>query len=134
MNSVTVDYSISFDNKAHGQKVIQHGDKPEPVAPKGRVPRLTHLMALAVYFEKLIEEKVVSDYADIARLGYVSRARLSQIMNLRLLAPNIQEAILDLPLVEKGRDPIRERAIRNITLQPDWKKQRKMWKKLIACL
>ncbi len=40
------------------------------------------------------EPKEVRDYADLARLGYVTRARLTQIMNLLLLAPDIQDALL----------------------------------------
>lgn len=132
MEAVTVDYPISFDTHKHGRKVIQHGYNVVPEVPKGRPQRITHLMALAIYFEQIVKQKVVKDYADIARLGYVTRARLSQIMNLRLLAPDIQEAILDLPPKTKGNDPIMERAVRPITLEPDWAKQRQMWKKLLA--
>jgi hypothetical protein len=42
----------------------------------------------------LIQQGVVKDYADLARLGQVSRARITQIMNLLNLAPDIQEPIL----------------------------------------
>ncbi len=132
METVTVDYPISFETHEHGRKVIQHGHNIVPETPKGRPQRISHLMALAIYFEQLIKQRVVKDYADIARLGYVTRARLSQIMNLRLLAPDIQEAILDLSPTTKGRDPIMERAVRPITLQPNWTKQRQMWEKLLA--
>lgn len=59
-----------------------------------------------------------------------TRARLTQIMNLCLLAPDIQETILNLPLITAGRDPIPEHTLRPITLEPDWKKQRKAWNKL----
>jgi alkylated DNA nucleotide flippase Atl1 len=41
-------------------------------------------MALAIHFEDLIRQGVVTDYADLARLGHVTRARVTQIMNLRL--------------------------------------------------
>lgn len=51
-------------------------------------------MALAIKFEDMIARGEVRDYAEIARLGFVTRARLTQIMNLTLLAPEIQEAIL----------------------------------------
>jgi hypothetical protein len=54
------------------------------------------------------------DQADLARLGNVSRARVTQIMNLLQLAPDIQEAILFLPRTVKGRDPIREKHVRPI--------------------
>jgi hypothetical protein len=51
-------------------------------------------MALAIKFQDMVDQGEVADYAAIARLGYVTRARLTQIMNLTLLAPDIQEAIL----------------------------------------
>lgn len=46
-------------------------------------------MALAIRFDRIVQEGHVRDYADLARLGHVTRARLTQIMNLRLLAPDI---------------------------------------------
>ncbi len=51
-------------------------------------------MALAIKFQDMADCGEVRDYADLARLGYVTRARLTQIMNLLLLAPDIQEAII----------------------------------------
>jgi len=44
-------------------------------------------------FETLIRSGEVRDYAALARLGHVSRARISQIMNLLHLAPDIQEVL-----------------------------------------
>lgn len=84
-------------------------------------------MALAIRMERLVKSGEVADYADIARLGYVTRARVTQIMNLLCLAPDIQEEILFLPLTETGRDPIREHMVRPIVTVLDWRKQRKMW-------
>jgi len=77
--------------------------------------------------EKMIRDGEVRDYADLARLGHVTRARLTQIMNLLNLAPDIQEAILFLPAVTTGDDPIHERQLRPIVKVLDWGKQRKMW-------
>jgi hypothetical protein len=74
----------------------------------------------------------VADYADLARLGHVTRARLTQIMNLLNLAPDIQEEILFLPKTTHGRDPIRERHIRPVAAVLDWRKQRRMWKEVLA--
>jgi hypothetical protein len=52
-------------------------------------------------------------------------------MNLLLLAPDIQEALLFLPRTERGRDPIRERHVRPITGILDWRRQRECWGRLI---
>ena len=70
---------------------------------------------------------MVADYAELARLGHVTRARITQIMNLLNLAPDIQEEILNLPRVESGKDPVTERDLRPIVAELDWERQRKMW-------
>jgi hypothetical protein len=100
---------------------------PATASPRGRVPRVSRLMALALKFEALIREGAVADQAELARLGHVTRARLTQVMNLTLLAPDIQEALLFLPPVERGRDRIIVRSLQPITMALDWRKQRKMW-------
>jgi hypothetical protein len=84
-------------------------------------------MALAIRFDSLIRDGVVADYAEVARLGHVTRARITQIMNLLLLAPAIQEEILFLPRIKSGRDPIRLGRLQAIALTPDWRKQRRIW-------
>ena len=73
------------------------------------------------------------DLADAARAIGVTRSRMTQIMNLLLLAPEIQEAILDLPPVANGRDPISERTLRKIVAEPDWNKQRALWSGVQGC-
>jgi hypothetical protein len=45
--------------------------------PPGRVPRLARLMALAIRFEQLLGEGEVASYAELGRLGHVTRARVS---------------------------------------------------------
>jgi len=84
-------------------------------------------MALAIRCEELVRTGEVADYADVARLGHVTRARMSQIIGLLNLAPDIQEAILFLPRTTKGRDPIGERDLRPICAASDWKEQRQLW-------
>ena len=98
-----------------------------PVAKKpGRVPRVSRLLALAIEMEELVATGQVRDYAELARLGCVSRARVSQVLNLLCLAPDIQEAILFLPEVESGRDPVGERDLRGVCAELEWAKQRQM--------
>ena len=101
-------------------------------APAGRIPRVAKLMALAIRFDQLIRDGVVTDQAELARLGHVSRARLTQIMNLLCLAPDIQEEILFLPATERGRDAITEKQLRPIAAIPNWRRQRQMWRDLLS--
>ena len=113
--------------------VPTRGQRPEQQTPAVEsIPRVARLMALARRLEGLVRDGRVNDYAELARLGHVSRARLSQILSLTLLAPDIQEAVLFLPRVDSGRDPITERDLRPIVAVLDWTKQRRMWTDLGA--
>ncbi len=86
-------------------------------------------MALAIKFQDMIDRGEIRDYAELARLGYVSRARVTQIMNLLNLAPDIQEEILSLPPAF-GRGPITERHLRQLNSLIDWSEQRRLWRAL----
>ena len=103
-----------------------------PAVPRDRVPRVSRLLALALRFDGLVRADVIADYASLAALGHVSRARISQIMNLLVLAPDIQEALLFLPRTERGRDPIHLRQLQPLAALPDWSQQRTRWRTLQA--
>ena len=94
------------------------------------VPRLARLMALALRMERLVRDGQVTDYAELARLGHVSRARVSQILSLCLLAPDIQETLLFLPTNTNGGTSLSERHLRPIAAEPDWNRQRQLWRQL----
>lgn len=94
-----------------------------------RIPRITRLMALAIKFQDMINRGEVRDYADLARLGYVTRARVTQIMNLLMLAPDIQEHLLSSDEAILG---VRERFLRGLCAQIPWTTQRHQWKALLA--
>ena len=116
--------------KRDGKRIVlADGNAPQPKRPPiGRLPRITRYMALAIYYEDLIRKGHVHDYAEIAILGHVTRARVTQIMNLRLLAPDIQEELITLDRVIKGRDSLSLRQFQTIALDNDWRSQRKQWK------
>jgi hypothetical protein len=116
--------------KRDGKRIVlADGKAPQPKRPPiGRLPRITRYMALAIYYEDLIRKGHVHDYAEIATLGHVTRARVTQIMNLRLLAPDIQEELITLDRVIKGRDALSLRQFQTIALDNDWRSQRKQWK------
>ena len=101
-----------------------------PPVAAGRVPRIARLMALALRFERLVRSGDVRDYAELARLGQVSRARITQIMSLLHLAPDLQEEILFLPRVHGGRDRIYLHELQALTALLDWQEQRRRWKEL----
>jgi hypothetical protein len=100
---------------------------PAKAEPTVRIPRVTRLMALAVRYQGLVDSGELRDYADIARLGYVSRARITQIMNLSNLAPDIQAEILSPVGILSA-----ERRLRAVAAKVEWGEQRALWHKLRA--
>jgi hypothetical protein len=96
----------------------------------GKLPRITQVLALAIQFEETVRTGEAKDYADLARLGCVTRERISQIMKLRWLAPDIQAEILRLPRTPSGRFPICEARLRGIADELSWAQQRRLWEHL----
>lgn len=129
-NRITIHTKFHVHAGRNARKLLESGEFSTSNITPGRVPLLSKLMALAIRFEHLIHEGVVVDQADLARLGHVSRAWVTQIMNLLQLAPDIQEMILFLPLVASGRDPIALRQILPICSVADWRQQRELWNAL----
>lgn len=129
---LSVEFDVHFERGRSGRRQMRVGESPPEKAAllEGSVPRVSRLMALAIRCEELVRRGEVTDYAELARLGHVTRARMSQIVNLLNLAPDIQEGILFLPRTTKGRDPIGERDLRPICAVTDWKKQRRLWRQL----
>jgi hypothetical protein len=110
--------------------------KSKPGTPKPRrelpvrVPRVAKLMALAIRFDELIRTGVAHDQAELAELGQVTRPRVTQIMNLLALAPEIQEELLFLARGGVGREEITERSLREISAEASWERQKAMWKEI----
>jgi hypothetical protein len=103
-----------------------------PQASGGRPPRVTCLLALAHRFEELVRSGEMRNYADIARLGHVSRARISHILKLLTLAPSIQEHLLFLPSRIAAYELIHERDLRKVMREPRWDRQRELFAQLLA--
>jgi len=123
---IIVERKVRFGQGRGGRKKARAGSSGTET-PTGRVPRVAKLMALAIRFEQLIRDGVVADQAELARIGHVSRARLTQIMNLLNLAQDIQEALLFVSASARGREMLTEKALRPIAAQTAWSSQRGMW-------
>ena len=129
---LTIERTVHFGRQAHGRRRLEAGPPPEPVVREpGRVPRVARLMALALRLDERLRRGDIASYAEVAELGHVTRARVSQILNLLNLAPDIQEALLFLPRTVRGRDPIILRDLQPIASTCDWRRQRVLWQQLI---
>ena len=129
--TLTIELPVHFERSGKGsRKEICAGTEPSTLPP-GRVPRVSRLMALALRFDALVRSGQIRKYCELAALGHVTRARISQIANLLHLAPDIQEALLFLPPTLRGRDPIILADLQPIAAACDWRKQRRLWRKLL---
>lgn len=124
----TVEFQVHFRPGDRGRRRLRRGARPLPAAvARGRIPRISRLMALAIHFDGLIRKGVVRDYADLARLGGVSKSRISQIMDLLNLAPKIQEAMLFPAGSPTCRGALTERGVRCVITEATWHEQIRVW-------
>ena len=105
-------------------------DGPKPRRERGHVPRVARLLALAHHFQALLKEGVFGSQTELAQVAGLTKARITQIMNLLFLAPDIQEEILFLPRVIKRRDSVTERELREVLKTLMWSEQRVRWTNL----
>jgi hypothetical protein len=126
-----IECTIAFGRRRvdAGKERTADGPAPQVTAPP-RVPRIARRMALALHVETLVRAGTVCSFAEVARLGHVSRARVSQILSLLQLAPDLQEQLLFLPRPAQGREPLPFRQVLAIAAVLDWDEQRRRWRKL----
>ena len=93
-------------------------------------PRIARLVALAWHIEEQVRSGRLASYAAAARLGHISRARLSQILSLLNLAPDLQEQVLFLQRPIQGRQGPTLRQLLSVAAALDWHEQRRRWRKL----
>jgi len=137
MSAIVIERRIHLGTVAaarHGghRTVIRAGEGPTlppPPSLPAKVPRVARLMALAIRCQDLIRSGAVRDATELARLAHVTQPRMTQILNLTLLAPDIQEAIL---LVQAGSRWARlgEHHLRPIAARMRWDEQRRAWRRL----
>ena len=111
------------------RRSLRVGAEPVPPTsasspPTGRVPRIARLMALAIRCELLLRSGAVPDASALARLAHVTQPRMTQILNLTLLAPDIQERLLFLDPVEEGKPEVSEKGLRRLCSEISWGRQR----------
>ena len=107
----------------------QRISKKKPARQEDGIAKITTILVLAHQIERAVEQGRARSYADVARSLGLTRARLTQIMALLLLAPSIQETILTQP--DRVRH-LSERQLRPITREVCWLEQTRQFEKLPA--
>ena len=115
-----------------GSDVVFSQEPPPPEPETVRRPaRVARMLALAHRLQQGIDRGEFEDRAQLSRQFGITRARVTQLLNLTLLAPDIQEQVLDLEAID-GLEPTSERALRKVSWVMDWKEQRSRWPEVMA--
>lgn len=131
---ITITQKVNLTTGTAGRRRVSTGRaKPKP-APKPRIPRIAKLMALAIRFDRLLHEGTVSNQSELAELAHVTQPRMTQILNLNHLAPDIQEELLHVSPITSGKDPIHEKMLRPVVAEINWQRQRAMWREMMGVL
>ena len=121
MMGPTARFKVNFGRRP-GLPQRNREPRPSPrctgKAASSQPSRAARMIALAHLVERLVVTGQLRDYADAAAVLGITRARMSQIMNLLLLAPSLQEALLT------GSLGLRERQLRRVTRILAWEEQR----------
>ena len=121
-NESRLDFTLPVPVR-RGVKRVRTGSRQRPL-------RITRLMALAIHLNDLVATGKVDTFRQLAATGQVSRARLSQILQLTHLSPDIQEELLFLPPTSHGPDPLLERHVRAVARLVDWEQQKQRFRAL----
>lgn len=127
---VKLDFQIHLAQPSR-RLLIREGAAPVPVERRGRMPRVARMLVQAHLFQRMLESGQATDLADLARRFKLTRARVTQIANYTLLAPDLQAEILALPPVAPGHEPVREPEMRAVLREVLWPEQRERWRELV---
>ena len=113
--------------RKRGKRVAFHEQPPAPKpAPVRRPARVARMLALAHHLQGAIDRGLVPDRAAVARRLGLTRARVTQVLDLLLLAPDLQVKVLEMEAVD-GLEPTSERALRAVAHAGRWAEQRVAW-------
>lgn len=104
-------------------------NRKPPKAP--RMPRVVELLRKAIEWQALLASGNAANQADIASRDGITRARVTQVMGMLRLAPEIHQHILSMPEMVR-RPAITERALRPIARMHDHKEQKAHFQELVA--
>lgn len=112
----------------HRWKLTEEEPTPAP-KPTRRPARVAHMLALAHALQGAIDDGIYESRAEVARRFGLTRARVTQLLGLVLLAPDIQEELLFMEAVD-GAEPLSVRALRPLVTMATWAEQQQAWRTL----
>ncbi len=112
----------------YSEESVQASSRPEPVL---RPARIAMILALARKYERMVNSRKVESFTDLAMKSGLTKARISQLMDLTLLAPDLQRVIMRLQSTD-GIEPVTERGIRKLVNVVGWGEQRREWGRMIS--
>jgi len=84
------------------------------------------MLALAHHMQRLLDEGAVESQAELGGMVGFTPGRVSQLLALTTLAPDIAETLLFM-VNEQGRDAITERHLRAVVRHLCWREQRRVF-------
>ena len=87
-------------------------------------------MACAIVFDEMLRRGEVTSYRELAEIAQVSPARLSQVMALLDLCPQVQQELVLLATASPSSDRITERRLRLLRGEVSWIEQARLWQSL----
>lgn len=127
---ITVHQKLSLTIIRKGRKRLETCDTEKPTRPTASIPRISRLMALAIKYQGMLDRGEVAGVTELAKLCHVTQPRMSQILNLNFLSPNLQEKLLFLPETTCGKPTIHERGLRFACTLIDWESQAEVLPKM----
>ncbi len=121
--------------RRQGRRVELSGNPPlppEPRTPERKPAKVARMLALAHHLQRTIDNGLVADRAAVARRLGLTRARVTQLLDLLLLAPDLQARVLQLESVD-AHEPTSERLLRAVSHGRTWEMQRRLWAQLGSC-
>ena len=115
--------------RGHGKRF---STEPPP-GPVRKPARVAVMLALAHKIQEAIAQGKVRDQADVARRLGFTRARITHLLDLTLLAPDVQEQVLFLEAVD-GLQPMSERALRTVAHARTWREQLRRWSEILETM
>jgi predicted XRE-type DNA-binding protein len=125
MTAIVISGSLHRVQRQHKRCFVTElqAASPEPVR---RPARIAFMLALGHQIERMVSARRVRDQAEVARLLGLTRARITQLVNLTRLAPDLQDVVLGLEAID-GLEPMSERELRQLSSIQNWQEQRRAW-------